>query len=38
MPYEYCSAKLFPQDSKYNLCNFSFFQCVIKVVIILLKP
>lgn len=25
MPYEYCSAKLFPQDSKYNLCNFSFF-------------
>ena len=25
MPYEYCSAKLFPQDPKYNLCHFSFF-------------
>ena len=24
MPYEYCSAKLFPQDPKYNLCKFSF--------------
>jgi len=23
MPYEYCNVKIFPQDHRYNICNFS---------------